>query len=147
MAQTALSEDLVRAGHRLLDAADQVGLRPQGAAWVYDHSLEEWRYVLVSALVDTIGRRRVYNLLSKAFRKLTLPEQLTIVDVHLESPQSPLFLALRVFEVRDSIVKFENCAINGFLFDGVIYRWDASPSPKAVRQNEREFLRKVKSLA
>ena len=132
----------------MLDAADQIGLHPQGAAWIYDHGLEEWRYVLVSALVDTLGRRRVYSLLAKAFRKLTLPEQMTIVDVHLESPRSPLYYGVRSAVIMEGgIIKFENCTINGVLFDGLIYRWGISPSPEALQRTERDFLRKATALA
>lgn len=144
MAARPLSEDLIDAGHKLLEAADKTGLRPQGAAWLYDHALDEWRYILVSALVDTMGRRKVYQLLVRAFSKLHFPADLTIVDVYLEGPKSPLFDALARFQVVDGIARFENCSLNGMLFDGVIYRWNPTPPPSAVKQIERNFMKKAK---
>lgn len=144
MAARPLSQQLIDAGQRLLEEADRIGLNPQGAAWLYDHGLDEWRYVLVSALVDTMGRRKVYLLMVQAFSQLQLPADLTVVDVYLESPRSPLFNALSAFEVRNSLVKFKNCKLDGMLLDGVIYRWDPTPSPDSIKDIERKFVRKAK---
>lgn len=151
MAFAPLPPALVEAGTALLRAADDVGLHPQAAAWVYDHGFDEWRYVLVSPLVDTIGRRRVYQLLVKAFRKLDLADGFAVVDVSLESPQSPLFRglyrALPVRGLQDGQFIFERCIINGLMFDGVIYRWLDTPPLRQIRRIEKEFVRKAGKLA
>ena len=55
MAPEHLPEDLKLAGQRLLEATDTLGLEAQGAAWIYEPDLEEWRYYLVTVLLDWEG--------------------------------------------------------------------------------------------
>jgi hypothetical protein len=43
MAARPLPEHLVEAGATLLAALDDAGLQPQGAAWIFDHALGDWR--------------------------------------------------------------------------------------------------------
>src|SRR5262245_11151563 len=123
MVRRSLSEELKKSGRRLLEVTDSLDMQAQGAMWVYSHALEDWRYYLVTSLVDTIGRRKTYKLLLDAFELLQLPPEMTIEDVHLGSPADEFFrLVSTIARVEGGIAEFRNCTFNGAPFDGVIYR-------------------------
>ena len=90
MADKDLSPELIEAGAAILAKTDELAMQAQGAMWVFDSSLEDWRYYLVTTLVDTLGRRKTYKLLIDAFEKLKLPQSMIVDDVHLGSPTDPL---------------------------------------------------------
>ena len=144
-----LSDNLRIAGAKLLAALDDAGLQAHGAAWIFDHTLGDWRFVVATSLVETMGRTRVYRELLTVMKKLDMPEEMTINDVHLESTESVLFKALsRVVRVESGAVAvFRDCAINGTKFDAHIYRWSHAPPTRAEAQNvERQFKRRIKEL-
>src|SRR5829696_4194494 len=91
MARKHLSQELKDAGRKLLETTDALGMQAQGAMWLYDHGLEDWRYYLVTSLVDTMGRRKTYRLLLDAFDRVDFPKDMTIEDVHLGRPNDDLF--------------------------------------------------------
>jgi hypothetical protein len=148
VAAPALRESLIAAGERLLRKTDELGLEAQGAAWIYDHQLGEWRFFLVTSLVDTLGRRTAYKELLRAFAKIRLPAELSAVDVHLASPEDVVIQALAgpIEVVGDSRVHFVDCRVNGVPFDACFYRWSALPGPAEVRKIERSFRRNVDRL-
>jgi hypothetical protein len=148
MAAKDLSPQLVEAGKRLLEVTDRLGMRAQGAAWIYDSALEEWRYYLVTSLIDTIGRRKVYELLLTAFEHVDLPEGLTMVDVYLGSPSDAFFrLVASAIDVQNSAARFKNCVFNGIAFDGVVYRMGRQPPKATLERIEKTFRKKVQDLA
>lgn len=148
MAASSLQQHLVEAGRKLLLALDHAGVRPQGAAWVFDHALGDWRYVVATSLVDTMGRSTVYRMLIAVLKHASMPEELTVADIHLVSPADPLFRAINsVFEIQDATVTFENCGINGIKFDAVVYRWTGKPSQADALKLEKQFRRRVKELS
>jgi hypothetical protein len=149
MADRPLSEDLKAAGLQLLKATDALGLQAQGAMWVYSHALNDWRYYLVTALVDTIGRRKTYRLLLNAFEYVSLPKEMTIEDVHLGSPHDQFFQVVSkiVKAPGQNFLQFENCQFNEVSFDGVIYRAvKEMPTERQVEQIEKRFQKRVKEL-
>jgi hypothetical protein len=81
--------------------------------------------------------------------KLNTPEDLTVADIHLMGVHNPLFqIVAQVIHADNAVVRFENCHVNGMLFDGVIYRWTrAPPSAADVKNLERSFVRRVKELS
>jgi hypothetical protein len=150
MAAADLPENLRLAGAKLLAALDDAGLQAQGAAWIFDHALGDWRFVVVTSLVETMGRTKVYRELLTVMKKLAMPEEMTINDVHLESTEGALFKGLsRFVHVKGGgVAVFRNCLVNGAKFDAHIYRWAPAPSSKAEAQNvERQFKRRIKELA
>ncbi|WP_068876890.1 MULTISPECIES: hypothetical protein [unclassified Phenylobacterium] len=135
----------------MLDATDALNMSAQGAMWIYSHALGDWRYYLVTSLVDSIGRRKTYKLLVDAFERLDLPEEMTVEDVHLGSPSDPLFQAISgAIGVPPGVrgeFTLKDCSINGLQFDGMIYRSDMRPTlPKDAARIERAFERKVREV-
>jgi hypothetical protein len=150
MAREHLSERLKDAGQELLAQTDALGMQAQGAMWLYDHRLQDWRYILVTSLVDTIGRRKTYKLLIEAFERLHLPSDIVIDDVYLASPSDEFFqLVSRVFHISGtSMGIFDNCTINNVRLDGVIYRSVLDvPSKTEADRIEKRFAKRVKDLA
>lgn len=148
MVRDHLSEELIDSGLALLQAADSHGLRADGAMWLYDYQLEDWRLYLVTSLIDTVGRIRVYRHLISIFRALDLPENITVDDVHLGSPNDDLFrLVSSVAAIDNSIAHFKDCSFNGVKFDGVVYRSIRSAPSKAQAQAaQKTFSREARRL-
>lgn len=148
MVKRHLSEDMKSAGLKLLAQTDALDMKAQGAMWLYSGALEDWRYYLVTSLVDTVGRRKTYRLLLDVFDRVTLPSEMSIEDVHLGSPNDPFFhLVSSVVRADNSIVQFENCTFNDVKFDGVVYRSLQSPPTSAeAARIDKKFQMKVRRL-
>ncbi len=149
MAERPLSEELKAAGRQLLNATDALGMQAQGAMWIYSHALNDWRYYLVTSLVDSIGRRKTYRLLLDAFEYVSLPKEMTIEDVHLGSPRDGLFqLISRVVKIEGSAwSEFRNCMFNEIRFDGIVYRSVKEiPNERQAEQIDKRFQKRVKDL-
>lgn len=150
MAERPLSEELKAAGLRLLKATDALDMQAQGAMWVYSHQHQDWKYYLVTSLVDSIGRRKTYRLLLDAFDRVEFPSEMTIEDVHLGSPSDAFFRTISsVVRVSgaESIAQFENCTFNEVSFDGIIYRAVKDvPTARQAEQIEKRFQKRVKDL-
>ena len=150
MSAPDLPKHLIPAGKELLDALDRAGLAAQGAAWVFFHELEDWRFVVATSLVETMGRSKVYKMLLIVMEQIDMPDDLTIEDIHLISTESLLYRAVSgAFRVEGSgTVRIANCRIDGALIDAVIFRWGAGPlSAGEMKRVEKEFRRRVKELA
>lgn len=149
MVRRHISAELKAAGADLLRATDALGMQAQGAMWVYRHALEDWRYYLVTSLVDTIGRRKTYRLLLKAFEVVDFPKEMTVEDVHLGSPKEPFFqLVSKIVRVDGGgTATFENCIFNEMSFDGVIYRSvQEVPTKREAERIEKRFTKRIKNL-
>ena len=149
MVRAHLSQQLKDAGRELLATTDALGMQAQGAMWIYDHALQDWRYYLVTSLVDTIGRRKTYGLLLDAFERIDLPKEMTVEDVHLGSPADPIFrLISRNVEVSGgATAEVQSCSFDGLEFDGVIYRSVRElPTPRQAQQIDKQFAKSVRNL-
>lgn len=148
MVRDHLSERMKQGGSALLAITDALAMQAQGAMWLFDYGLQDWRYYLVTSLVDTLGRRKTYRLLLEAFERSSFPNDMTVEDVHLGSPIDPLFqLVSTVVRVDNGMVSFENCIINNVPFDGVIYRSVREvPTSKEAASIEKRFAKRVKDL-
>ena len=141
MADKDLSPELIEAGAAILAKTDELAMQAQGAMWVFDSSLEDWRYYLVTTLVDTLGRRKTYKLLIDAFEKLKLPQSMIVDDVHLGSPTDPFFqLISSMVNVSSGSVSFRNCSFNGVKLDGRVYRSISTiPAPDEAEKIKKRF--------
>ena len=151
-----LSDVRVELGLKLLELADQLGLAPEGAAWIYTPDLEEWRYYLVTSAIDVKGPQWVYSRLLLAFRQLPNQSDFLSVDVHLASPKEVLFTILSFYvEAKGPGPNFIEESIVSGEIDGVIYTFPANivlyrmlqPAPSdAAQKNVRSFDRHVREL-
>jgi hypothetical protein len=148
MVREHLSEELKIAGGQLLAITDGLEMQAQGAMWLYDHQLQDWRYYLVTSLVDTIGRRRTYRLLLDALETVVFPGDMTIEDVHLGSPADDLFrIVSRAARIDGAMAEFQNCVFGAHCFDGVLYRSvNEIPTMQQAQRIERCFVRRVRGV-
>jgi len=153
MVRDRLSEELKEAGGRLLYITDVLQMGAQGAMWVYDHNLNDWRYYLVTSLVDTIGRRETYKRLLRIFgapeADKFFPKELTIEDIHLGSPSDQFFqlITSAVSRAGSGHTTFKDCVINGIRFDGLVYRVVRSiPNTREAKTIEKQFLKRTNDV-
>lgn len=148
MAARDLPEHLIEAGAKLLAALDNAGLQPQGAAWLLDHALGDWRYVVATSLVETMGRSSVYRELLVVMKKLDMQQDLTVQDIHLVAPSGPLFKAIGgALRIEEGRVTVRDCVINGLSVDAVIYRWTGAPTQAKAAKVQKQFRQRVKELS
>lgn len=148
MVAPPLRQEPIEAGRRLVEETDRLGLRAQGAAWLHEHELGDWRYYLVTPLVDHVGRITLYKAIQKILRHIGAPAELTAIDVHLAGPSDPAFLLLSaVFEATGVVsVAVADCWIGDEVVDAHIYRLDPAPPEADLPRIGREFLRNVEKL-
>jgi hypothetical protein len=83
------------AGLKILDLTDSLGFSAQAAGWVYVPESDQWRYYLITQMVDEKGPRWIYERLLKIFAKVHLPPGITPLDIYIGSPKDSLFRALK----------------------------------------------------
>jgi hypothetical protein len=66
MAALTLSTDDVTFGRAVLLATDALGMRAEGAFWLYDSREVKWRYFLITSLFNSLGSREIYQRLNGA---------------------------------------------------------------------------------
>ena len=149
MVEKALSERVIAASMAFLSQIDALGMNPLGAMWVRDHLLEDWRFCLVTSLIDTIGPAKVIDLLLDLRDKSGFPEGFDIMDVYLSEPCDPLARALSIDGKAgpDGLARFQNQEVDGRVYDAVILRpLHAEPSAQESRAIGRRFAKNIKSL-
>jgi hypothetical protein len=152
-----LSEELIEAGYRLLFMTDVLKMQAQGAMWIRRHDLNDWRYYLVTSLVDAIGRRAVYKLLLRIFGapggEEFFSKDFTIEDVHLGSPTDEYYqrissgIANLVPPTGKNRIIFTDYTVSGITFDAVVYRAiRIIPSAEETAKVEKQFKDNVHEL-
>lgn len=146
MAADALSLELKNAGKAFIHALDAIGLNPQGVLWLHFTHLHDWRLTVVSDLVDHLGRRKVYSLITQALAGLDPVDGLTAFDIHLASSDEVMPQVLGgAFRVEDGMAQLSDCRINDMPVDAVIYRLLPPRSkqeiPSAAKRFERDVIR------
>lgn len=124
-------------------------MNAQAAMWVFDHSLGDWRYYLVTSLVDSQGRKATYRNLIKIFGSGAFPEDMTVDDVHLGSPTDAFFQTIsRISHIQSHHISFENCSLDGIVFDGIVYRVITHvPDEREARDIEKTFQSRIREHA
>ena len=149
MARDHLSERMRQGGAALLATTDDLAMQAQGALWLFDHDLEDWRYYLVTSLVDTLGRRKTYRLLIEAFECSNLPQDMTVEDVHLVNPMDPVFqFVSKTLRADDGIIELSDFIVSDISFDAVIYRTlRTMPTSREAASIEKRFSKRVQELS
>ncbi len=122
MGTTLLVDKQVEDGKKLIQALDASKFNLVGALWFYSIT-SEWRLLLVSPLVDTIGPKQCYTIIQSVLQDLQLSFGLESISVL--SPKDNLIrllkLAIKVEGI--STTRFTRNTINGvFIEDALIYR-------------------------
>lgn len=150
MSKYGLSQAKLNAGRTCLDLLDKYGLGVQGAVWIYIDQLREWRFYIVTSLVDIDGLVDTYNRIEKLFSLQFTDPELTIDDVHLGSPAETIFMTIsRAISVKGhSLIELENCVINNLVIEhAYIYRLDAAPPVIKAKQARQQFDMRLKEVA
>lgn len=148
MAAEHLTEDMKASGAAMLAELDKIGLEPTGALWLHFPLVNDWRYAVVTPLVDTMGRRKVYGLIDDALEAIGKTDAFTILDIHLYSASEIVpHLLGSAFHIQDSEARLEDVTVNGVSFNALVYRLTPPPPPTQVRRTERQFEKVVRKLA
>ncbi len=132
----------------MLAELDSIGLMPQGMLWLYFHGVKDWRLTVVSDLLSTMPRQRVYALIGDALDKHGPIDGLTVFDVHLydSSEIIPRILggALQITGGRARILDGQ---VNGMPVDALVYRLMPPRDPGTIKRAAKAFEKKVMALA
>ena len=144
-----LSQEAVDAGEQFLALLDEYGLGVQGAGWIHFDVVREWRYYIVTSLVDIDGLVETHDRISRLFALKFRSEVLTIDDLYLMSPKEPTFKTLSgVFKFDRSLIILEKVQIDNLLVErAVFYRaLKDVPTDIKAKQARQQFDRRVKEL-
>ena len=116
----------IQAGKKLVEMLDRSKFLLEGALWFYFSETAEWRLLLVSKLVDTIGPKRAYNIVWDALNELRPEIGFSLERVSVLSPKNKIIQLLRK-AIRApkgiSEIRFSKNTISGiFIEDAFIYR-------------------------
>lgn len=145
MATQPLTEELLSAGRKFLATTDELRVGAEGAAWLFDPVDENWRFFLVTSLIDELGPRELYETLSKVFRKVMPELPISMFAVYLASPSDKPFRVLRDRGI--GVTESGNVNVDGWRFD-YVYRAGGAPSEIDRPQIDvaLEFRRRARDL-
>lgn len=146
MATEHLPDELKAAGAKMLAELDAIGLDPQGALWLHYPTVKDWRFVVITALVNRDGRRKIYGLIDEALTKVGQSEALSIMDIHLYDPSEIVPRNLSLIGAENAAVIVENSRFNGMLVNAFIYRLRSTPGRTETKRAADRFERTVKEL-
>lgn len=116
----------IRDGMKLIKAIDRSMFDLVGALWFYYADSGEWRLLLVSQLVDTIGPKRCYEVIQSVIEDMPRDFGISLIRISVLSPRDNLIKLLEVALHTGkgiSTIRFTRNTINGvFIEDALIYR-------------------------
>lgn len=124
MVSLTLSRAMIDDGKSLLAEIDRK-LLVDGAFWILAADTNAWHLVLCVKDADTLGPKKIYSAINSILKHQ--PQfTISLEDISLISPNSPLFRALRVSIHTGpgiSEIRFSRNSINDyFIEDALIYR-------------------------
>lgn len=146
MATKPLPDELKAAGAKMLAALDAIGLEPQGALWLHYPLVDDWRYVVITALVSRDGRRKIYGLIDEALMQIGQQDGLSIMDIHLYDPSEIVPRNLSLIGVENATVNVVEARLNGMLVNAFLYRLKATPGRTEAKHMADRFERTVRDL-
>jgi hypothetical protein len=143
-----LSHEKLEAGRECLALLDEFELGVQGAVWVYVPSMMEWRFYIVTSLVDIDGLVETYNRIERLFSLKFRNPELVIDDIYLGSPDEAVFRTLAsAFHVQNSSVELRDVQINNLKIEHAhVYRLTKAPPVIVAKQARQKFDGRVKQL-
>jgi hypothetical protein len=95
MVKTALVEQDIEDGRKLIKALEQADLPVDAALWLYLPEPEEWRFMIASPLVDQKGSREVYAFVQSVLKKMSPSFRISLSNVAVVSPSYGLVQSVR----------------------------------------------------
>lgn len=150
MAAQTLSRDAVAFGRAVLLATDALDMAVEGAFWMYDPEDDQWRFFLVTSLVDRMGPREIYQRLNEAFAKKLSESEARDFTLYIASPADKLVKELRrSFRSGPQVsepVEID-AKINGEQTPVCAYRLASGLDEDEAKRVQRRFRRRVNELA
>lgn len=143
----AISPASVSAGAECLKLLDSHGFAVQGAAWLFSSVVREWRYYLISGLVDVDGPIATFDRIGRLFAAVHW-NGLMLDDVHLGSPDEPMFKALAsAIRVENAQMVLEGIQVNQFVIEhAIVYRMVSAPIRTKLQEVRKRFDRHLQEL-
>jgi hypothetical protein len=121
-----LTEAMIEGGKRLLMELDAENVHADGAFWYYFDDQKFWKLMLALPGLEKHGPKAAYKKVQSAIERMPGEHALSLEDVAILKPTSPLYGLLRV-AIRTgpgiSGVRFSENVVNGHLItDAFIYR-------------------------
>ncbi|APH73898.1 hypothetical protein BSQ44_22860 [Aquibium oceanicum] len=141
---------MIEAGASFLSKLDEFGLSPESAGWLYDTARSDWRYLVASAAIDVVGRRKIYGAIIDLFEVFDFGDDLTSMDVHLVSPREQWYVIMRgaVSVSGASRARIRRSNLNGIhIEDALVYRFFAPPAAAKLERQANMFAKKAHKAA
>lgn len=95
-----LSDTKFEQGRLLAERLFSDGIPLEAAIWIFKEFLGEWRLVLVSPALDSLGHSALFDATRAAIQNLNGQADLDVFDVDFESPFNPDVLILHIEATR-----------------------------------------------
>jgi hypothetical protein len=149
MAEKALPRHALTFGRAVLLASDAAGMKPEGAFWLHDSQDGEWRYFLVSSLLERIGSREIFLKLGQALEHRLSQQELENFSFLIVSPNDGIVKAVRK-QIRTTAINSESAevsvAFRGARLSAHVYRLAAGMDERARETTVRRFRREFNEL-
>ncbi len=147
MAVEHLPDELKRKGQNVLSMLDELGLEPQGMLWLHFPHLRDWRLTVITDLVETIGRKRAYDLIGSALDHVGAVEGMTVFDLHLAAPSEviPRVLGGTII-LENGMAELRDSQINDIPINAVLYRLRKARPQIAAKKAASRFEKSVAQL-
>jgi len=126
LVKTALVENEIEAGRRVLEAIDASRIAAPASLWFYYPRAEEWRLVIATPLVRQKGLKAAYLQILKALKRTNLSDDVPLRRISLLDPGDPLIKVLRRLVKTGgqmSNIRLVRGVVNGIPIEGAhIYR-------------------------
>jgi hypothetical protein len=122
MDKTALLDQDIDQGRRLVQALDQAGFPVVAAFWSFLPEEGDWRLLIASPKVAELGPRDAYATIREALRKMQI--DLPLHRVSAVSPDEPMVVELRIFAGTDPAPYIGGTTLYGVVL-GDLYVEDA----------------------
>lgn len=142
MAALTLSTDDVTFGRAVLLATDALGMRAEGAFWLYDSREDKWRYFLITSLFNSLGSREIYQRLNGALKKQLSERETRQFQLYIGGPAESLVNAVRATIATDGYASEPHevrVALDRENTKALVYRMASPSDDRAVRRAKISF--------
>jgi hypothetical protein len=130
-------------------ATDALGMRAEGAFWLYDSRRRDWDFFLITSLFNALGAREIYLLLNGALAKKLSERETGKFQLFIGAPTESLAKMVRALvttnrfasEPRQIAVSLPNEETLA-----VVYRMAEPSNDQDVRRTKMRFRRLSKEV-